>query len=320
MPSEWRTVKALVHKIRLHGRRGKGMAKSFNELDVQHGWEEITHTHVYKGYKHSTHCAMIRAQYEYKYGKYRYIPRAGHARISLNTVHKIRIHGRLGKGMAESFNEHDVQHGWEEITLTHVYKGYKHSTHCAMIHAQYEYKYEKDRYIPRAGHARISLNTVDKAHAQYTLCNGTITIRVKTRANKYTVRACHAKPLYKGYTHSTHCAIVHAQLRVQKLGRTYITRAGHARPLYKRYKHGTHCAIVQPQYELKHGSISTRPVLAMLNHCTRPHSTHCAIVVHAQLRVRKLGKMYITRAGHARPLYKRYKHGTHCAMVQSQYE
>ena len=35
------------------------MAESFNELDDQHEWEEITHTHAYKGYKHSTHCAMI---------------------------------------------------------------------------------------------------------------------------------------------------------------------------------------------------------------------------------------------------------------------
>ena len=81
--------------------------------------------------------------------------------------------------MAESFNELDVQHEWEEITHTHVYKRYKNSTHCAMIHAQYEYKYEKYRYIPRAGHARISLNTVHEAQAQYTLCNGTTTVRVK---------------------------------------------------------------------------------------------------------------------------------------------
>ena len=80
---------------------------------------------------------------------------------------------------------------------THVYKGYKHSTHCAMIHAQYEYKHGKDRYIPRAGHARISLNTVHEVQAQHT------------------------------------------------------------------------CAMVQPQYEYKHGPIGTRPVLAMLNHCTR---------------------------------------------------
>ena len=29
MPNGWRTIKSLVHKIRLHGRRGKGMAESF---------------------------------------------------------------------------------------------------------------------------------------------------------------------------------------------------------------------------------------------------------------------------------------------------
>ena len=68
------------------------MAESFNELDVQHEWEEITHTHVYKAYKHSTQCAMIHAQYEYKYGKDRYIPRAGHAKFYLNTVHEAQAH------------------------------------------------------------------------------------------------------------------------------------------------------------------------------------------------------------------------------------
>ena len=62
------------------------MAESFNELDVQYEWEEITHTHVSKVYKLSTHWVMIHAQNEYKYGKYRYIPQASHARIYLNTV------------------------------------------------------------------------------------------------------------------------------------------------------------------------------------------------------------------------------------------
>ena len=30
MPNGWRTIKSLAHKIRLHGRRGKGMAESFS--------------------------------------------------------------------------------------------------------------------------------------------------------------------------------------------------------------------------------------------------------------------------------------------------
>ena len=74
MPNGWRTIKSLVvHKIRLHSRRGKGMAESFsqeklrrthrrkkvnekscvtpagtsNELDVQNEWEENTHTHTH---------------------------------------------------------------------------------------------------------------------------------------------------------------------------------------------------------------------------------------------------------------------------------
>ena len=30
MPNEWRTIESLVHKIQLHGRRGKGMVESFS--------------------------------------------------------------------------------------------------------------------------------------------------------------------------------------------------------------------------------------------------------------------------------------------------
>ena len=30
IPNGWRTVESLVHKIRLHGRRGEGMAESFS--------------------------------------------------------------------------------------------------------------------------------------------------------------------------------------------------------------------------------------------------------------------------------------------------
>ena len=45
MPDGWRTIESLVHKIRLHGRRGKGMAKSFSREKWRHapqkegGWE-----------------------------------------------------------------------------------------------------------------------------------------------------------------------------------------------------------------------------------------------------------------------------------------
>ena len=105
-------------------------------------------------------------------------------------------------------NELDVQHEWEENTHAHVYKGYKHSTHCAMVHAQYEYKEGKYRYIARAGHAR----TLYKRYKRSTHCAlGTTAVRVQTRANRYIARAGHANSLYKGYTHSTHCAMVHAQ-------------------------------------------------------------------------------------------------------------
>ena len=36
MPNGWRTIKSLVHKIRLHGRRGKGMAGSFSREKLRH--------------------------------------------------------------------------------------------------------------------------------------------------------------------------------------------------------------------------------------------------------------------------------------------
>ena len=45
MPNGWRMIKSLVHKIRLHGRRGKGMAESFSREKLRHapqkegGWE-----------------------------------------------------------------------------------------------------------------------------------------------------------------------------------------------------------------------------------------------------------------------------------------
>ena len=36
MPNGWRTIKSLVHKIRLHGRRGKGTAGSFSREKSRH--------------------------------------------------------------------------------------------------------------------------------------------------------------------------------------------------------------------------------------------------------------------------------------------
>ena len=36
MPNGWRTINSLVHKIRLHGRRGKGMAESFWRQKSRH--------------------------------------------------------------------------------------------------------------------------------------------------------------------------------------------------------------------------------------------------------------------------------------------
>ena len=77
---------------------------------------------------------MVQVQYEYKHEQDRYIARAGHAKT--------------------------------------LYKGYKHSTHRAMVPVQYEYKHGQGRYIARAGHA---------------------------------------KTLYKGYKHIIHCAIVQAR-------------------------------------------------------------------------------------------------------------
>ena len=45
MPYGWRTITSLVHKVRLHGRLGKGMAESFSREKLRHapqkegGWE-----------------------------------------------------------------------------------------------------------------------------------------------------------------------------------------------------------------------------------------------------------------------------------------
>ena len=36
MPNGWRAIKSLVHKIRLHGRRGKGMTESFSREKLRH--------------------------------------------------------------------------------------------------------------------------------------------------------------------------------------------------------------------------------------------------------------------------------------------
>ena len=36
MPHGWRMIKSLVHQIRLHGRRGKGMAESFSREKLRH--------------------------------------------------------------------------------------------------------------------------------------------------------------------------------------------------------------------------------------------------------------------------------------------
>ena len=36
MPNGWRTINSLVHKIRLHGRRGKGIAESFSRQKSRH--------------------------------------------------------------------------------------------------------------------------------------------------------------------------------------------------------------------------------------------------------------------------------------------
>ena len=36
MPNGWRTIKSLVHRIRLRGRQGKGTAESFSREKLRH--------------------------------------------------------------------------------------------------------------------------------------------------------------------------------------------------------------------------------------------------------------------------------------------
>ena len=94
MPNGWRTIKSLVHKIRLHGRRGKGMAESFSReklrqapqkeggwkilwltsscvtpagtsIEVQNEWEENTHTtrcHAFRYGRQNKNPALTRIQ------------------------------------------------------------------------------------------------------------------------------------------------------------------------------------------------------------------------------------------------------------------
>ena len=195
--------------------------------------------------------------------------------------------------MAEPFNELDVQHELQEIAV----------------------------------------------QARYTLCNGTTAVRLRTRANRYAARAGHAKPLYEGYTHSTHTERV--QLRVKRplpvlAMPEHCTRGTSTVHTVRWYSHST----ARVQKRVKH----TLPVLAMPDHCTRGTSTvhtvqwynhstntntglpnHCTTgtiqckpcggtnTVRAQTRVSR----YITRAGHARTLYKGYKHGTSVSRIST---
>ena len=123
----------------------------------------------------------------------------------------------------------------------------------------------------------------------------------------------------------------------------YIARAGHVQILYKGYEHSTHCAMVQAQYvraSTSTGKIGTLPLLVMPKHYTKGTSTlhtvhwykHSTVqgvqakytLCNGTSTVRtckhKRGQdRYIARTGHAKTLYKRYKHSTHCAMVQAQY-
>ena len=72
MPNGWRT-KSLVHKFRLHSRRGKGMAESFSRKKLRHapqkegGWEILCDPGWYvqrtwcpewmgRKHTHTTHC------------------------------------------------------------------------------------------------------------------------------------------------------------------------------------------------------------------------------------------------------------------------
>ena len=61
-------------------------------------------------------------------------------------------------------------------------------------------------------------------------------------------------------------------------------------------------------------------MLARPNHCTKDTSTVHTVQCYKHSSRTMRASRYIARAGHARTLYKGYKHNTHCAMVQAQYE
>ena len=150
MPNGWRTIKSLVHKIRLHGRRGKGMAESFSREKLRQapqkegGWKILcyllpvwprlvrplksrmngkkhTHTHMKTGRPGNSEVprnpltrwdvSSIPANGIFLTKKLKNkIKLPNEWRTIKSLVHKIRLHGRRGKGMAESFSREKLRH------------------------------------------------------------------------------------------------------------------------------------------------------------------------------------------------------------------
>ena len=101
MPNGWRTIKSLVHRIRLHGRRGKGMAESFLREKLRQapqkegGWKILC---VKKNLNAPRPSRVTPA------GTSIEVQNEGEENTHTHThTHKNRLHGRRGKGMAESF-------------------------------------------------------------------------------------------------------------------------------------------------------------------------------------------------------------------------
>ena len=142
MPNEWRTINSLVHKIRLHGRRGKGMAVSFSRQKSRHApqkegglkilcdlppvWPRLVRptnlmSRMIGKKTHNTHTQNSTSR----------STRERNGWILLATKIKARTaEGRWIKNPvwpsscvtpAGTSNELDVQNEWEENTHTHTY-------------------------------------------------------------------------------------------------------------------------------------------------------------------------------------------------------
>ena len=138
MPNKWRAINSLVHKIRLHGQRGKGTAESFSReklrqapqneagesrCDLPPVWPRLVRPQAcrpeWMGWQHTHTNTYYILHWNKKYSYYTKIKMPNGWKTIKSLVHKIRLHDRREKWMAESFSREKLRHapqkegGWE---------------------------------------------------------------------------------------------------------------------------------------------------------------------------------------------------------------